>query len=216
MVTKKSVKRTGGRPSAEDASRLPDKIMDAAAHLFFQEGYGATSVEAIAKRAQISKRTFYHRFPDKAAVFSAVVHRLIERLRPPQVQSVFEGKSLEDVLLGLAKLILQASLLPQSLALNRIILAEALRFPELAIIVSEQGMRKQAVQRIAALLEQHSGKAHTEVKPVFAAEQFLHMVISVPQRRALGMGQPMTPKEIDMWARDTVALFLKGWNYKNP
>lgn len=213
MVTKKTVKRTGGRPSVEDASRLPDKIMDAAAHLFFHEGYGATSIEAIAKRAQISKRTFYHRFPDKAAVFSAVVHRLIERLRPPQTQNFFEGKNLEDILLALAKLILQASLSPQSLALNRLVLAEAVRFPELALIMVEQGARKEAIQRISALLEQQTrGKAQPSSKASFAAEQFIHMITTVPQRRALGLGQPMSAKEMDAWARDTVTLFLNGWN----
>jgi hypothetical protein len=28
--------------------------------------------------------------------------------------------------------------------------------------------------------------------PTFAAQQFLHMVIALPQRRALGLGMPMT------------------------
>jgi TetR/AcrR family transcriptional repressor of mexJK operon len=212
MTIKKTAKRTGGRPSRVEADRLPDKIMDAAAHLFFQEGYGATSIEAIAKRAQISKRTFYHRFADKPAVFEAVVHRLIGRLRPAQTQNYFEGKNLEEILLVLAKLILQGAMSPQSLALNRIILAEALRFPELALIVNEQGMRKEAIQRIAALLgQQPHGKDLTDDKAAFAAEQFLHMVTSVPQRRALGLGQPMTQKELDAWAKDTVTLFLHGW-----
>ncbi|HET6981079.1 MAG TPA: TetR/AcrR family transcriptional regulator C-terminal domain-containing protein [Myxococcaceae bacterium] len=46
--------------------------------------------------------------------------------------------------------------------------------------------------------------------PVFGAQQFLHMVIAVPQRRAMGLGAPMTPAEIDAWARDVVELFLHG------
>ncbi len=208
-MTKRNVKRTGGRPSREEASRLPDKIMDAAAHLFFTEGYGATSIEAIVAKAQISKRTFYHRFPDKAAVFKAVVHRVIHQLRPPDVQPLFEGKSLEDILLGLAQVILRASLSPQSLALQRVMLAEALRFPELALIMNEEGARKEAITRIAALLAKNAAKKETNA--VFAAEQFLQMVTSVPQRRALGLGQSMTAKELDVWAQNTVALFLKGW-----
>jgi hypothetical protein len=46
--------------------------------------------------------------------------------------------------------------------------------------------------------------------PVFGAQQFLHMVIAVPQRRAMGLGAPMTPAEINARARDVVELFLHG------
>ena len=186
--------------------------MDAAAHLFFTEGYGATSIEAIAKSAQISKRTFYHRFEDKAAIFKAVVHRVIQQLRPANTQTFFEGKNLEDVLLALAHVILKASLSPQALALNRVILAESVRFPELALIASEEGARKEAVTRIAHLLDEHAGKSHLPGRDfLFAAEQFLQMVTSVPQRRASGLGQTMTPKELEVWEKETVALFLNGF-----
>jgi hypothetical protein len=39
---------------------------------------------------------------------------------------------------------------------------------------------------------------------------FLQMVISVPQRRAIGLGPPMKPTELDALARDVVNLFLNG------
>jgi hypothetical protein len=32
----------------------------------------------------------------------------------------------------------------------------------------------------------------------------------VPQRRALGLGAPMSAEELDAWAMNTVQLFLKG------
>ena len=44
----------------------------------------------------------------------------------------------------------------------------------------------------------------------FAAEQFLHMLVAGPQRRALGLGTPMTAAALDAWARDAVNLFLNG------
>src|SRR5947209_19814422 len=54
-------RRRGGRPSREQAALLGERILDTATELFLAEGYGATSIEAIAQRAGISKRTFYHR-----------------------------------------------------------------------------------------------------------------------------------------------------------
>jgi TetR/AcrR family transcriptional repressor of mexJK operon len=71
------VPRRGGRPSKADAEQLAHRIVDAATALFFTLGYGATTIEAVAQRARISKRTFYHRFENKSALFSAVVYRTI-------------------------------------------------------------------------------------------------------------------------------------------
>src|SRR5579862_5522424 len=116
--------RRGGRPSKQQAERIEDEILDAAADLFFAEGYGAASIEAIAKRARISKRTFYHRFNDKAEVFKAVVHRVIDRLRPPSesVPLLFEGLTIEDILNKLARVIVRAALSPGALAVHRVVL----------------------------------------------------------------------------------------------
>jgi hypothetical protein len=36
------------------------------------------------------------------------------------------------------------------------------------------------------------------------------MVTALPQRRALGLGTPMTSAEVDAWSRDVVNLFLNG------
>ena len=121
--------RRGGRPSREEAALLGERILDIATELFLAEGYGATSIERVAQRARISKRTFYHRFPDKAALFSAVVHRIIQRLRPPAGTPLYEGDSVEDILRRLARLVLRAALAPMALALSRLMIAEAQRFP---------------------------------------------------------------------------------------
>ena len=44
----------------------------------------------------------------------------------------------------------------------------------------------------------------------FAAAQFLHMVVALPQRRTMGLGVPMTPSELDSWADAVVNLFVNG------
>jgi TetR/AcrR family transcriptional repressor of mexJK operon len=207
---KKSPRR-GGRPSREKAALLGDRILEIATELFLDMGYGETTIELVAKRAGISKRTFYHRFSDKAALFGAVVHRIIDRLRPPDVSNLFIGGSLEEILTRLARAILRAALNPQALALHRVILAEAGRFPELAAVVADRSPGQEAIERIGALLQREAtAKRLTLIASRFAATQFLHMVIALPQRRALGMGVPMTQPELDTWARQTTNLFLNG------
>src|SRR5579859_705843 len=122
--------RRGGRPSREQAALLGDRILDVATELFLAEGYGATSIEAVAQRAAISKRTFYHRFPDKAALFDAVLRRIIQRIRPSPDVPIFAAGDLGEVLHRLARLAVHASVAPATLALTRLMLTEAQRFPE--------------------------------------------------------------------------------------
>jgi TetR/AcrR family transcriptional regulator, mexJK operon transcriptional repressor len=206
--------RRGGRPSREQAALLGDRILDVAADLFLTEGYGATSIEAVAQRAKISKRTFYHRFPDKAALFDAVLRRIIQGIRPPPDVAVFEGGDLGEVLRRLARLAVRASVAPMTLALTRLMLTEAQRFPELAAIVAREGSRGDAVRQITALLERESRAGRLAIdRPEFAAEQFLSLLMTVPQRRGLGLGTPMTGAELDGWADDCVNLFLNGCRY---
>ena len=205
------VSRRGGRPSKADAEQLAHRIVDAAAELFFTLGYGATSIEAVAQRARVSKRTLYHRFENKAALFSAVVHRTVERLRPPADVSLLRGANLPEILCGLAKLILRAALSPPAIALHRLIVAESSRFPDLAAVVARQGASEEAIELIAGVLEREAHAGHLTLdNSTFAAQHFLHMVIALPQRRAMGLGTPMTPAEVDAWARDVVNLFLNG------
>jgi TetR/AcrR family transcriptional regulator, mexJK operon transcriptional repressor len=208
----KKAPRRGGRPSREAAALLQEKILDVATLLFLAEGFGETTIERVAERARISKRTFYHRFPDKAALFGAVVHRIVDRLRPPDVSGLFAGGTLEAILKRLARVILLAALDPQALSLHRVIVAEAGRFPALAAAVADRSASQEAVTRIGDLLRREAGGARVTPEGArFAAAQFLQMIVSLPQRRALGMGVPMSAPELDAWADQTTDLFLNGW-----
>ena len=202
---------SGGRPSRDEALQLGERILDAATGLFFGAGFGATSMEAVAQRAGVSKRALYHRHADKAALFSAVVHRTIERMRPPAGVPLIGGATLADVLQHLATLILGAALSAPALALHRLIVAESGRFPELAAVVQQEGGRAEALRLIAGILEAEtrSGRISLDA-PAFAAEQFLHMVIALPQQRALAHTRRMTTAEQAAWARDVVNLFVNG------
>jgi len=209
--------RRSGRPSREAAAQLRDRILDVATDLLLTHGYGATSIEAIARRTRVSKRTFYHRFQDKPALMSAVVVRLIDSLRPPSDVALIAGGDLEAILVHLASLILNAALTPRVLALHRLIVAESKRFPELAAAVAKAGGRQEAVTLISTVLLRHgSNTAAGAHEASFAAQQLLQMVVSLPQLRALGLGTPMTPAELDAWVRGTVALFLEGFSNLPP
>lgn len=204
--------RRGGRPTREDARQIRDRILDAATDRLLREGYGATSMERIAAQAGVSKRTLYARFADKPALTSAVVVRIIDAQRPPPQAPLLAGSTLEEALLHLADLILRSALTPRILALHRLIVAEAQRFPDLAEAVARAGGRAEAVTLIRELLLRHTPPARRDPAFAgFAAEQFLQLVVALPQMRAIGLGTAMTPGELRQWARRSVALFLEGY-----
>src|SRR6202790_2979870 len=106
----------GGRPSRLESAQLSDRILDVATALFLSDGFGATSIEAVAKRAGISKRTFYHRFNGKEMLFEAVVRRLIERWTPSFDTALLEAPSLAEGLRRTAEHVLRIAKPPEALA----------------------------------------------------------------------------------------------------
>jgi TetR/AcrR family transcriptional repressor of mexJK operon len=200
----------GGRPSRQQSAQLADRILDVAEKLFLGHGFGATSIEAVAKHAGISKRTFYHRFPGKERLFEAVVRRLMERWLPLFDSDLLSPPELADALHRAAEYMLRIALTPEALALHRLVIHEARRFPSLARIMHELGAAS-GIERIAHHLEPRirSGELR-DIDPRFAAEQFILSVVTGPQRRALGLGVPLSAGEIAAHARNAVALFLDG------
>jgi TetR/AcrR family transcriptional regulator, mexJK operon transcriptional repressor len=204
--------RRSGRPPKADALLLRERILKTATELFLDEGYGSTSIESVAARAGISKRTFYDRFDNKAALFAAVVHGIVQQIRPSADVPLLAGGTLAAILRRLARLILGAALSPPAIALHRLVTGESRRFPELAYLVDTEGGQGEATALIAGLLakELPNLKVSPE-KQRFAADQFIYMVVTLPQRRAIGFGTPMTARELDAWADKVVTLFLEGY-----
>jgi TetR/AcrR family transcriptional repressor of mexJK operon len=123
---------------------------------------------------------------------------------------LLEG-NIREILERLARLILRAALSPDAVALHRMVVAESGRFPKLAALVTARGVTGEAIGYIADLLQREARAGNIALDdPTFAAGQFLYMVISLPQRRAMGLGVPMTSAEIDAWPRQVVGLFLNG------
>ena len=198
----------GGRPRAADAALIGDRIIAAAATLFLHDGYAATSVEAIALSAGVSKRTFYARFPGKSAAFLAVMRLLVRGWLEGFEELLDTTQGLEAALLASARKMLEVALTPAALALHALITAEAGRVPELAATLRQSGMDA-GIVGVAALIRAHRTGLGAE-QAWFAAEQFQSMVVAAPQHRAMLCGDPAGPAEQDAWCQATVALLLHG------
>ena len=207
-ATTSRARGSGGRPRAAAAALLADRIVTSASTLFLRDGYAVTSVEAIAAAAAVSKRTFYARFDNKGAVFLAVVRFLIRTWLSGFDEAMEDSATLEAGLLTASRQMLDVALTTNALSLHALVTAEAMRFPELAEALCHGGADV-GVTRVSALLLTHAPHLTAE-QAAFAAEQFQSLVVSVPQRRAMGLGPPLDAPAREAWCRSSVSLFLNG------
>ena len=172
-----------------------------------RDGFAATSIEAISGKAGVSKRTLYARFSDKEAVFLAVAQRLVAAWLTG-FDAAVEGAPSLAALLAAGQRIVAVALTPSALALYRLMVAEAKRFPELANALRDAGARA-GVERVGRVLRAHRPD-DSPARIAFLAEQFQHLILAGPQARAVGLGESLDREALDAWCRDSVALFLRG------
>jgi AcrR family transcriptional regulator len=70
----------GRRTQAERTDATTARLIEAAASLFGRDGYAATSIDAVAAAAGLTKGAAYHHFPGKAALFHVVFVRELEQV----------------------------------------------------------------------------------------------------------------------------------------
>ena len=74
-----------------DAARTRAKIMEAARDEFAAHGLAGARIEAIARRAGLSKQLLYHYFPGKEALFQEILEHKFSQHRPPPVDASGPG-----------------------------------------------------------------------------------------------------------------------------
>ena len=65
-------------PRQERSRRTVERILDAAAHIFHEQGYAAATTNDIADEARVSIGSLYQYFPNKDALLAALTRRHIE------------------------------------------------------------------------------------------------------------------------------------------
>src|SRR3954469_5427527 len=117
---------------ARRGEALREPIPDAAKLAFLEDGFERTSMDAIAARAETSKRSLYAHFPTKDALFLAVVERIRTlfgaRMRTPAEYSEQPSEAVVRYCGHFVQLLRWSSIT----RMLRLGIAEADRLPELA------------------------------------------------------------------------------------
>src|ERR1700688_2981621 len=98
MPVKRVQKKNAGARGIGSAK--PNAIVLAGLQLFTQYGYRKTSIDDIARAAQVAKRTVYLHFENKAAVFLALLEYLGDQVRQRCAAAEGAGGTAVDRLTG--------------------------------------------------------------------------------------------------------------------
>jgi AcrR family transcriptional regulator len=204
-------KRCRGRPQVRPDDETRRIIYEAARHECAGNGYAATSIETVARRAGVSTKTLYRLIPNKAALFEGMVSDRLDRFVSEVNLRAADHADVEQALAAALIACAELALDEETIALQRMVLQEAGKFSVVA------GMfYKNAIQRTVAALadrlrvQQKRGLIALDNVDE-AAGMLLGMVTSAPRRAALFGGVPLPSRsQIKARARACAALFLRG------
>ncbi|WP_149536301.1 TetR/AcrR family transcriptional regulator [Siccirubricoccus phaeus] len=203
----------GCEAAPEARSAKAQAIMEAAAELFLAQGYAATSMEAVARRAGVSKATLYAHFPGKDTLFRAVVGERCNRMAIEAVGGRSHDEPLRPTLERLGTILLRFLIAPATLAIYRTVKVEALREPALAEIFYAAGPAMARTRLAAWIAEaQRRGRIRADADPSRAAVDFGSLLRGDLWLRAT-LGLPPAPDEaaIAAEARAAADVFLRAY-----
>jgi len=188
-------------------------VADAALRVFLRRGFAGASVDEIAAEAHVSKPTIYAHFSGKEDLFRRIIAAIVEDAQsgltaftpPPARDAADVIRELHEY----AEVWMRSILQPDLLALRRLIIGEATRFPELALTYYAGGplhVEQRLAERLGELVE--AGYL-AMTNPVVAAQHFGYLIVGPLQTRAMfAPGNLPTPSETREAIESGIDAFL--------
>jgi AcrR family transcriptional regulator len=195
-----------GRPSSRR-----EALLQAAAEVFFEQGYVAASIDAIIERAGGSKRNIYNEFGSKEGLFAAIVTSSADTALSTLEIEEIKGRDLRETLTAFGQHLMDIYMSPTVIGVYRIAVTEAIRFPDLVRSFYEQGPGRAASQLAEVLeLAKERGEIRTD-DCLCAAGHFVGMIRdNLHLQVILGLRPPPSDKERQKAVESAVEIFLNG------
>jgi AcrR family transcriptional regulator len=202
------IERPRGRPRREQADDARHRILDAALRMFLARGFAAASMEGIAREAGVAKLTLYRHFESKQALFVEVARRAQLSVRERLGTMVDRGRPLDAVLRDIIGRLYDGYTHPEYLAVLRLVIAEAGRFPELGRAMLDDS--REVSEPLVQYLQQLKDRGQIDVdSPSDAVTQICGLamgagryVLTTPSRRAASRRHAI---------ESLVTLFSRAW-----
>lgn len=206
--------RLSGRASRltrRDSQRKFRAILDAGIELFIEKGFVQTTMDAVAEKASVSKRTVYGHFNNKEELFSAVVREMCGEGKVLPEEVITSNGPPEVVLTELGAGALANFYTKDMIALFQTVVADSRQFPEIGKLFFD-GPVTRSHTLISAYLSEQVAAGTIKVKyPEMAAQQFLGLLKTDLHMRLLFSQKPRVTKALlHEIATKTAEIFLYG------
>lgn len=200
----------GRREARRQARRAA--IMALAARSFMEKGYAGTTMSGIAADMGGSKGTLWSYFPSKEQLFAAVLDHKVADYRLSLSRILDPCDDLEPTLRRFCTSLLSKVTSSEAIALNRLVTAEATRFPEVGAIFYEHAPRS-TMRLLATYLAgaMERGQLRRD-DPEGAAHALMTLVMAGCHRKMLwGLTDRATAGEIESDCAFALDLFLRAY-----
>ncbi len=188
------------------------QVLDGAAAVFARDGYEGASMSRIAAEAGVSKGTLYNYFAGKAELFSAHVHRDCSQTISLMLDDLARDETAEATLRRIGRRIIEVLISDKGLAMYRMVIAEAEKFPELAETFYAAGPAR-AIGHLSDWIRDMCRQGRLRVDDAdFAAEQiFGLMQTRLCMQRRLALIDSASEAEIDRVVDGAVHVFMRAY-----
>lgn len=189
-------------------------VLDAAAQLFMTQGYEAVAMDAVARAAGVSKATLYAHFSGKDALFAEIVGENCAKLQAEaETAAANHDVAPQEALPALGARFLRFMLTPRVLAIHRIVVAEGVRFPDLAQAFYAAGPARLKAW-LAAWVEEEvrRGRLRPDIDPMRAGAQFTALLRGdLFLRATLALDPAPDERAIEAAAAEAAETFLRAY-----
>jgi TetR/AcrR family transcriptional repressor of mexJK operon len=202
--------RAPGRPTQRDSTELRERILDVALEEFLTRGFGAASIEGIARAAGVNKDTIYRQYGGKERLYRKCVLRTFETA-PRGSRATFDlNGDVERTLASVMRRMHRTLTTPRALAVMSMTITQAAIFPDLAAAARADTL--EYLRPLAGYLRalKRDGVLHLD-DPDDAAE----MLVS----NALGGTRfmyepPLRGKPLAEFVERRLGILLRGWRFR--
>ncbi|WP_120633198.1 TetR/AcrR family transcriptional regulator [Ruegeria sp. EL01] len=188
------------------------QIIEAAVAEFQEKGFAASSMDRISARAEVSKRTLYKYFESKENLFRSIVIELSSRFAEVLEIRYEKGRCVREQLTELAWAEGRILMLPDVIAMSRMVISETLRNPVLA--AEAQGKLDKTATFIDMLRDASEDGQLQIGNPEQAGREFIGLIKARAFWPMLFTGQVLSRSEMAETIENSVEMMISRYDAK--
>ena len=174
-------------------------------------------MDDIAQAAGVTKQTVYSHYQSKELLFTKMIDNLCHRAISTQPVAGIASKPFETLLFEVGMNVLGLITSVEGMAVTRLVIAEAARYPKLAKLYYESGTQR-IMQLLAEFLDTQNARGVIAIPNTESAAAYFFSLLKGQYFLRMTLGVPPIPSTSAKRAhvKEVVALFMRVYGGKQP